>query len=358
MLNSLKHDIPKNFKDSIIKFIPKNDKKDKSINDYRPISITNYEYRIFTKILTNRLVKLNDKLFKNYQFCSIKGKIINSIIHMTRDMIFDSNEKSKDLFIMSIDQKKAFDNIDHSYLFNLLKHVNIGKNLFSSIHLLYTNSNSRLYINDVLSEDIHIKRSIKQGCPLSMWLYILCIEELLIRINSNPRIQGYNDEFNKWGLIFGGEININKTQILRINGTLGQENSIYEVQQFKILGIIFNKNGIDESNMIIAVNKLIKTLYIWNDINLDLIQRITALKTFIMSKIWFVINFINISNSKIDEINKKIFNFLWCGKRDFIKRKTIIGNYDESGLKRICLHSKIMSIRYKHFCDFYKDCFS
>jgi hypothetical protein len=110
--------------------------------------------------------------------------------------------------------------------------------------------------------------------------------------------------------------------------------------------------------MIIAVNKLIKTLYIWNDINLDLIQRITALKTFIMSKIWFVINFINISNSKIDEINKKIFNFLWCGKRDFIKRKTIIGNYDEGGHKMICLHSKKMSIRYKHFCDFYKDCFS
>jgi hypothetical protein len=92
---------------------------------------------------------------------------------MTRDMIFDSNEKSKDLFIMSIDQKKAFDNIDHSYLFKLLKHVNIGKNLFSSIYLLYTNSYSRLYINDVLSEEIHIKRSIKQGCPLSMWLYIL-----------------------------------------------------------------------------------------------------------------------------------------------------------------------------------------
>ena len=107
-------------------------------------------------------------------------------------MIINSNEKSKDLFIVSIDQKKAFDNIDHSCLFNLLKHVNIGQNLFSSIHLLYTNSNSRLYINDVLSEEIHIKRSIKQGCPLSMWLYILCIEELLIRINSNPRIQGYN----------------------------------------------------------------------------------------------------------------------------------------------------------------------
>jgi hypothetical protein len=119
MLNNIKHDIAKNFRDSIIKFIPKNDKKDKSINDYRPISITNYEYRIFTKILTNRLVQLNDKIFKNYQFRSIKGKIINSIIHMTRDMILD-------LFIMSIGQNKAFDNIDHSYLFNLLKHVKIG----------------------------------------------------------------------------------------------------------------------------------------------------------------------------------------------------------------------------------------
>jgi len=111
---------------------------------------------------------------------------------MTRDMIINSNEKSKDLFIVSIDQKKAFDNIDHSFLFNLLKHVNIGQNLFSSIHLLYTNSYSRLYINDVLSEEILIKRSIKQVCPSSMWLYKPCIEELLTRIYSNPRIQGYS----------------------------------------------------------------------------------------------------------------------------------------------------------------------
>ena len=48
-------ELPNVFKESLIKLIPKNSNKVKSINDMRPISLTNYDYRIFTKVLSNRL---------------------------------------------------------------------------------------------------------------------------------------------------------------------------------------------------------------------------------------------------------------------------------------------------------------
>ena len=73
ILNDDEGILPKTFNESIIKLIPKNDKKEKGINDLRPISLTNLEYRIYTKILANRFNKLGPKLFSDCQTCSVKG---------------------------------------------------------------------------------------------------------------------------------------------------------------------------------------------------------------------------------------------------------------------------------------------
>ena len=62
MLNNGKN-LTSHFNTSVIKLIPKNNKSDKKIGDYRPISITNYDYRIFTKLLSNRLRFFNDYIF-------------------------------------------------------------------------------------------------------------------------------------------------------------------------------------------------------------------------------------------------------------------------------------------------------
>ena len=55
MLNNLKDNIPKNFRDSVIKFIIKNDNKEKSINDYMSICITNYELKQPFLVLHSKL---------------------------------------------------------------------------------------------------------------------------------------------------------------------------------------------------------------------------------------------------------------------------------------------------------------
>jgi hypothetical protein len=126
MINNIDKNAPKQFKSSYIKLIPKNNNKIKSINDYRPITVTNYEYRIFAKIIAKRLRDFNTLIFDEQQHCSIKDRKIDDIIHMIKDFIHDSNKKNKILKIISLDQKKAFDSILHSYLFKLLKNVNIG----------------------------------------------------------------------------------------------------------------------------------------------------------------------------------------------------------------------------------------
>ena len=65
-----------------------------------------------------RLRNFNDLIFDEQQHCSIKDRKIDDIIHMIRDFIHDSKMKNKVLKIISLDQKKAFDSIIHSYFLN------------------------------------------------------------------------------------------------------------------------------------------------------------------------------------------------------------------------------------------------
>jgi hypothetical protein len=189
MINKLDVQMPYQFKSSYIKLIPKTNDKIKQVSDYRPITISNFEYRIFAKLIANRVKLYNEELFDEQQICSIKIRRINDIIHMLRDFIRDSLIKNNPLKIVSIDQSKAFDKINHNFLFSLLTHLKLGDRIIKIIKNLYINSKAVICINGKLSGLIEIERGIKQGDPLSMWLYILCLQDLLFLIKANNFIQ-------------------------------------------------------------------------------------------------------------------------------------------------------------------------
>ena len=87
MLNDKDNVLSDTFNRINIKPIPKNTKKKKkNINDLRPISLTNFEYRIFTKVLANRLHKLSSILIGDHQTCGILGRRMNDNICLLRDL--------------------------------------------------------------------------------------------------------------------------------------------------------------------------------------------------------------------------------------------------------------------------------
>ncbi len=88
-------------------------------------------------------------------------------------------------------QEKAFDMISHNYIFALLDHVNFGVFMTKNIKRVYASSYARVTDNKLISDKVEIKSGIKEGCALSMFLYVLAIEELLIRISNNNKIKGY-----------------------------------------------------------------------------------------------------------------------------------------------------------------------
>ena len=123
----------------------------------------------------------------------IKGKklTIIYIIYLFRDILEHAEENKNSVFITTIDQWKAFDTIDHKYLEKMIKHVNFGDKMNKCLINLYDNTTVKIFVNDQLQQKIHVKSGIRQGCSVSMILYVLAIEELLQKIETNPLIKGY-----------------------------------------------------------------------------------------------------------------------------------------------------------------------
>ena len=67
----------------------------------------------------------------------------------------------------------------------------------------------------------------------------------------------------------------------------------------------------------------------------EMLQRITALKTFILSKLWFILNFIYLDKNEIMMLERKIYLYLWSNKQELIKRSTLIKAKNEGGLDMI-----------------------
>ena len=98
-------------------------------------------------------------------------------------------QKVKIAFI-SLDNERAFDRIEHNFIIKVLEKYNFPNYILKWIKTIYSNITSQVMVNGQLTHKIAIKRSVRQGCPLSMLLYILCLEPLISKIQSNTLIQG------------------------------------------------------------------------------------------------------------------------------------------------------------------------
>lgn len=88
----------------------------------------NTDFKILAKILANRLRKVLPKIISTTQAYGVQGKDILDIVQSIRDTIFYMKEKNKKGYLISLDFEKAFDRVEHEYLFNAIKEFGFGEN--------------------------------------------------------------------------------------------------------------------------------------------------------------------------------------------------------------------------------------
>ena len=201
-------------------------------------------------------------------------RIINNALNL-KSIISYIRQNDQKYAIIALDQEKAFDRIEHNFLKIVFKKFDFPPNFIKWFEMLYTNIESKILINGTFTPIFKILRSVRQGCPLSMFLYALGLEPMIFKINSNPHILGIdlpncenntkslqhaddtiviikdkksykylNEETNLFGKNSGSKINQDKTEIL----TFGNWEDLKEItpanlfkDKIKVYGIIFGK---------------------------------------------------------------------------------------------------------------------
>ena len=147
--------------------------------DYRPITLHNTDYKIRAKLIAARVRPFLSELLHPSQHCGVPTNTIFDAVATVWDAIAYAETTRTPLCVVSLDFKQAFDRISHTYLMAVLRSYGFDEGLIECIRIMYDNATSVIQVNGHLSTPTPIQCGVRQGCPLSMILYVLCLKPLL-----------------------------------------------------------------------------------------------------------------------------------------------------------------------------------
>ena len=362
-------------KRGIINLIPKKEKDLRFLKNWRPISLLNTDYKILTKTMATRLKVVLPSVIHPDQVAYLKNRYIGQNIRTIIDIMEYTKEREEEGILAFFDFEKAFDSIDWRVIDEALQSFNLGQNFIKWVGIIYKNITACVTNCGHSSEHFNLSRGVRQGCPLSAYLFITVVEILAIKIRNNKDIKGIKigdieikvvqmaddttsflkddnslkeilvtlEEFRKYA---GLKLNKGKSEIM----WLGIQKDSNEmpcglkcVKGTKALGIFFSYNikEMVEKNFGQKIKELKKILAIWSQRDLSIIGRITIFKSLAMSKVIYQCNNLEVPEDIIKQLNLLAFDFVWQYKPNKVKRNTIISDFDSGGLRMIDVESFI-----------------
>ena len=373
-------------KQGVISLIPKKDKDPKKLKNWRPITLLNTDYKILTKHIAEYLKYYLNDLIHNNQKGFLSGRYIGENINNATSIIEYCKHTNTDALLIFLDYNKAFDSIEWKIVLRTLQYFGFKDNVINLFKYIYTNNTSCIINNGHISRFFNISRGLRQGCPLSPYLFIMVVEILAIMIRKNDKIKGINiqgnvcklnqyadDTFiathniddsvqeifkliNEFSIISGLTLNKDKTEVLHIGNKPCCKfiDKTWVKPEINLLGIKLNldTNKHAASNYNSKLIKIENCLKVWKQRDLSLLGRIHIIKSLASSQL--VYNWTNLIKPPpqyFKELESKFYGFIWNSKVDRVKRATMIAPYHEGGLKMIDskIQCKSLKLKWIHY---------
>ena len=352
----------------VITLIPKEDGSLLDLSNWRPITLLNVDYKIAAKAIAKRLELVLPDLIHPDQTGFVKGRYIGENIRLIADVMEATTTHNLTGILTSLDFRKAFDSLEWPFIMRTLDCFNFGGDIKRWVNTFYSNIESTVINNGFRTNWFKPSKGVRQGCPLSQYLFILSSEILSNKIRQDPNIKGikiYENEiklsqfadditlFNAdlasleralktiddFGKIAGLSLNVKKTKAIWLGKWANNKNKPLNLKWLhspvKILGIHFSydEKRNNELNFMQKVQRLQTKLDMWSARDLTIFGRAMILKTLGLSQLVYSASNLVVPPGIADIVRTKSFKFLWKNKKDKIKRSGLYQEPDRGGIR-------------------------
>ena len=177
-------------KKAVITLIEKKGKDRCFIENWRPISSLNVDAKIMSKVIAARVKEVLPNVIHRNQTGYVKDRYIGETVRSIFDIMELTDAENIPGLSIFIDFQKAFDTLEWDFLLKFLEALNFRDHFIHWVRLSYKNIQSCVINNGTASDYFTLKRGVRQGDPLSPYLFVLAVETLAIAIQNNVQIKG------------------------------------------------------------------------------------------------------------------------------------------------------------------------
>ena len=354
------------------------------VSELRPITLLNCDYKILSKSFVKRLCPVMPQIIKSGQLCSVDEKnILFGIANIVSSLDYIEAHKVP-AYMVSLDMFKAYDRVLRDYMEKVMVAMKFPDLFIQWIRMLHEGATTCFLLN-FLTEPMKIVFSIRQGDPLSMILYIIYIEPLLLMIARRTKglsmssfvqkDEDYCDDLNflseseadlliiedvfvKFENISGAILSRSwKSKVMGLGPWKDRQQWplpwLQPKPELKIFGFQFSPSYkiTLERSWAECYAGFQKVLISWSSRQLEtLVQRVEVLRIFATSKLWYKASALPLPHKFVKKFEAAMIRFLWVGKLEKLKIDEIKNPALAGGLNLPCIISKADSLFLSQTC--------
>jgi hypothetical protein len=343
--------LPKALTASFLTLIPKKDHP-QGLHDYRPICLIGSIYKILSKVLANRLKSVMGKLISNCQSAFLPQRQILDGVLVLNEIIDLAKRRKDECLFFKVDFERAYDTVSWRFLERMMVKMSFSDGWIKWMRSCIFESSMSVLVNGSPSDDFKVGRGLRQGDPLSPFLFLIAAERLaglMSRAVALEKFKGYHvssdiqfqmlqfaDDTilmgkgtwdNLWTiktilrsfeLVSGLKINFVKSKLYGINidpSFLSAGSAFLSCRSdtipFKFLGIPVGANPRRRATWKPIVESMEKRLTTWSSRHLSFGGRITLINSVLTSLPLYFFSFYKAPRCVIQQLVRIQRNFLW-----------------------------------------------